>query len=82
MRPLRAYLILAALVVFVAYFGAYGFYALLVDSIGKVWAWAGAVLIGLGALVILAVGITIIRSQPPGADGREPSGDGLDRPDR
>ncbi len=64
MRKLRAYLILTTIVTFVAYFGIYGFYDVLADRIGQGWALSGAALIALGTLVIAAVGITIIRSQP------------------
>lgn len=68
MRKFRAYLILAGLVAFVAYFGAYEFYAQLVDSIGQGWAIAGTVVIALGAVIIAAVGIAMIESRVPLSD--------------
>lgn len=72
MRTYQAYLILVAVVTFVAYFGVYGFYALMVPRIGFVWALAGAGLIAAGTFVIAAVGITMIKSRPPRPDeGRE-----------
>ena len=65
MNKLRASLFLGALVLFIAYFGVYDFYAMMADSIGVGWALAGAALIAAGTVVIAAVGTTMIRSQPP-----------------
>lgn len=73
MRRYRPYLILAALIAFVAYFGVYGFYVMLAGDIGEFWALAGSALIAAGTLVVAAVGITMIRSRPPEQDG-EPDG--------
>ena len=68
MERIRAYTFLVILLLFVGYFGVYGFYATLADSIGEVWALAGAGVIAVGALIIAAVGIAMIQSKPPGFD--------------
>jgi hypothetical protein len=68
MRNFRAYLILVGLVAFVGYFGVYGFYAMLAASIGQGWAIAGSALIALGAVIIAAAGITIIKTRVPELD--------------
>ncbi len=68
MNAFRAYVILATLLAFVAYFGVYGFYATLADSIGEFWALAGAGVIAVGTLVIAAVGIAMVKSRPPDFD--------------
>ena len=68
MQTYQAYLILIAVVAFVAYFGVYGFYTVLAPHIGMVWALAGAGLIAVGAFIIAAVGITMIKSRPPWPD--------------
>lgn len=65
MRKFRAYLILAALVLFVAYFGVYEFYWTVVPSVGEGWALAGAGLISIGTFIIAAVGIALIQSRVP-----------------
>lgn len=65
MFKIKAYAFLIALLAFIAYFGVYGFYVTLADSIGAAWAFTGAGLIALGTLIIAAVGITMIKSRPP-----------------
>jgi hypothetical protein len=68
MKTFRAYAILAILLLFLAYFGVYGFYATVVDSIGEVWALAGAGLIAIGTLIVGTVGFTMVKSMPPQID--------------
>jgi len=65
MYKIRAYAFLAVLLLFTGYFGVYGFYNTLADSIGTGWALAGAGVIAVGTFVIAAVGITMIMSRPP-----------------
>ena len=68
MKIFRAYAFLATLVLFLAYFGVYGFYATLVDNIGEAWALAGAGIIAIGTFIVAAVGITMVKSIPPKID--------------
>ncbi len=65
MFKIKAYALLIALLTFVGYFGVYGFYTTLADSIGEVWAFVGAAVVAVGVLIIAAVGITMIKSRPP-----------------
>ena len=64
MFKFKAYAFLVSLLAFIAHFGVYGFYTMLVGSIGQVWAFAGAGLVVLGMLIIAAVGVTMIKSRP------------------
>lgn len=65
MYKFRAYILLTTLLLFIGYFGVYGFYNTLADSIGAGWALAGAGVIAVGTFVIAAVGITMIMFRPP-----------------
>lgn len=65
MLKVKAYIILIALLVFIAYFGVYGFYVMLTNSIGEIWALTGAGVIALGMLIIAVVGVTMIKARPP-----------------
>ena len=73
MRNFRSYLILAALIGFIACFGVYGFYDMMVGHIGVVWAFVGALMVAAGAFVVVAVGITMIRSRLPEPDDSDGS---------
>ena len=64
MFKFKAYAFLVSLLAFIAHFGVYGFYTMLVGRIGQVWAFAGAGVVVLGMLIIAAVGVTMIRSRP------------------
>lgn len=68
MKTFRAYLLLITLLLFLGYFGVYGFYTTVVESIGSGWALAGAGVIALGSLIVAAVGVTMIRTRPPDLD--------------
>ena len=56
---------LIGLLVFMAYFGVYEFYAMLANIIGEIWALIGAGVIALGTVIIAVVGITMIKARPP-----------------
>ena len=64
MFKFKAYAFLVALLAFIAHFGVYGFYTMLVGSIGQLWAFAGAGVVVSGMLIIAAVGVTMIKSRP------------------
>ena len=65
MLKVKAYIFLIGLLVFIAYFGVYGFYAMLANIIGEIWALTGAGVIALGTVIIAVVGITMIKARPP-----------------
>ena len=65
MLKVKAYMFLIGLLVFIAYFGVYGFYVMLSNSIGEIWALTGAGVIALGTVIIAVVGITMIKARPP-----------------
>ena len=65
MLKVKAYIFLIGLLVFIAYFGVYGFYVMLSNSIGEIWALTGAGVIALGMVIIAVVGVTMIKARPP-----------------
>ena len=56
---------LIGLLVFITYFGVYGFYVMLANIIGEIWALTGAGVIALGMVIIAVVGVTMIKARLP-----------------
>ena len=60
---IRRWIVLALLVIFVAYFGVWELYLTLLPSIGKVWATVTAALASIGLGVIAFTGMIMVRTR-------------------